>query len=138
MACIAQFSCGLGTLGPIFDYQTKILKQTTAFGPPRRLVYTVCFAQLVTANTFCSHECVPPFLNRSRHLCVVLQLCLACLDEVHDMNTLQIKLTAFNYQVRQIGQLACLEEVGDSHLHCIFSVKPALILLTGPAGTLHI
>ncbi len=36
------------------------------------------------------------------------------MDEVHDMNTLQIKLTAFNYQVRQNSQLAF------AHLHCIF------------------
>jgi len=80
MACIAQFSCGFATLGPVFDYQTQILQQSTAFRPPCRLVRTACFAQLVTANTFCSHECMPPVLNSFRHLCVVLQLCLACLS----------------------------------------------------------
>ena len=82
MACIAQFSCGLSTLGPLFDCQTQILLQSTAFRPPSRLVHTACFAQSVTAHTFCSHECMPPFLDgpRFRHLCVVLQLCLACLS----------------------------------------------------------
>ncbi len=54
------------------------------------------------------------------------------MDEVHDMNTLQIKLTAFNYQVRQNGQLACIEAVGKSHSHCIFSVKPTLSTTARP------
>jgi len=39
---------------------------------------------------------------------------LPVMDEVHDLITLEFKLTALNYQVRQNGQLACIEAIGKS------------------------
>ena len=61
------------------------------------------------------------------------------MDEVHGMNPVQIKLTAFKYQVRQNGQLACTESVSISHKHCIFSVKPTLSIAARPCSyALHL
>ena len=113
MACVAQFSSGFATLGPVFDSQTQILQQSTAFRPPCRLVHTACFAPLVTANTFCSRECMHPFLKSFRQFCAVSGLLV--MDEVHDMITVQFKLTAFKLSSAHNGQLACIEAIGKSH-----------------------
>lgn len=81
----------------VFDCQTKILQQLTAFRPPCRLVHTAYFAPLVSANskyflltwvhTFFAWDFSTPLRRAVPGLPVM--------DEVHDLITMRVQAYCF-------------------------------------------